>query len=312
MPLWRGAIPPTDLHLSQTRFQSKCYNSITYGITASTASFEVTRHILLTSLSLHESWEQLHLLKQLLCIRSPQPPLPEDLLNDIDSILTHRRRQRILTRGSSIPARATLYRDGKHSVQLKLWQGDITTFADDVTAIANAANSQMLGCFQPPHKCIDNVIHSFAGPRLRQKCFDVMEARGSDLPISEAVTTRGCCLPSPHIIHTVGPLLEQAESLPASTDGSKRVALCGISTGLFAFPTSLAAQIAVDTVSAWVAHNEDTSITDVIFVTFAEGDYEIYDNLFAQTREPWRLQDQRNLPTNTVQIEGTTLESARQ
>ena len=39
---------------------------------------------------------------------------------------------------------------------LYLWQGDITTLAVD--AIVNAANSQMLGCFVPCHRCIDNAI----------------------------------------------------------------------------------------------------------------------------------------------------------
>ena len=39
-----------------------------------------------------------------------------------------------------------------------LWQGDITTLKVD--AIVNAANRQMLGCFKPMHKCIDNVIHN--------------------------------------------------------------------------------------------------------------------------------------------------------
>lgn len=37
-----------------------------------------------------------------------------------------------------------------------LWQGDITTLKCD--AIVNAANSQMLGCFNPCHGCIDNAI----------------------------------------------------------------------------------------------------------------------------------------------------------
>lgn len=285
-------------------------------------------------LSHYESWEQLHLLKQLLCIRSPQPPLPTTLLDDIDSILTHSRNQRILTQASSIPARATLDRDGRANINLKLWQGDITALANNVTAITNAANSQMLGCFQPSHKCVDNVIHSFAGPRLRQECFDIMDGRGSDLPVGEAVVTKGYCLPSPYIIHTVGPqldrgakptneetqqlrqcyvsVLEQSEGLPANADGSKRVALCGISTGLYAFPTSLAAKIALDTVSAWIAHNEDTSITDVIFVTFAEGDYDTYDNLFACIGKPWRLQDQQSLSASTIKIEGVTLATARQ
>ena len=39
---------------------------------------------------------------------------------------------------------------------LYLWKGDITTLKVDV--IVNAANSQMLGCFVPCHKCIDNAI----------------------------------------------------------------------------------------------------------------------------------------------------------
>lgn len=291
------------------------------------------RHIEL-HLSHYESWEQLYLLKQLLCIRPPLPPLPQNLLNDIDDILTHSCNQRILTRGASVYPRATMNRNGRPEVHLKLWQGDITTLDSDVTAITNAANSQMLGCFQPPHKCIDNVIHSVAGPRLRQECFDIMDGGDRELPVVEAVTTKGYCLPSPHIIHTVGPqldrgaqptneeiqqlrqcyvsVLEQAEGLPSNTDGSKRVALCGISTGLFAFPTQLAAKIAVDTVAAWIVHNESTSITDVIFVTFAEGDYDIYDGLFTHIGDPWRLQGQQSPATSTTQIEGTTLATAKQ
>ena len=43
-----------------------------------------------------------------------------------------------------------------HADTLSLWQGDITLLRLD--AIVNAANSQMLGCFQPMHSCIDNPI----------------------------------------------------------------------------------------------------------------------------------------------------------
>ncbi|KAH6620293.1 hypothetical protein C7974DRAFT_230057 [Boeremia exigua] len=281
----------------------------------------------------YESWEQLHLLKQLLCIRSPQPPLLPALLEDVDNVLLQSRKQRILTRGASIPTNATLARPGKPDVRLKLWQGDITTLADDVTAITNAANSRMLGCFQPTHKCIDNVIHSFAGPRLRQECFSIIETMGTDLPVGDAISTKGYCLPSPYIIHTVGPqldrgahptdeeiqqlrqsyvsVLEQADGLPTNADGSKRIALCGVSTGLFAFPTSLAAQIAVGTVVAWFAHNEDTSITDVIFVTFAEGDFEIYTEKLLEVQEPWRLSTPQSPAAETLKVEGSTLAIAQ-
>ncbi|WP_449458856.1 hypothetical protein [Streptococcus suis] len=43
-------------------------------------------------------------------------------------------------------------------LQIYLWQGDITSL--EVDAIVNAANSQLLGCFVPHHRCIDNAIHS--------------------------------------------------------------------------------------------------------------------------------------------------------
>ncbi|KAF2254443.1 macro domain-like protein [Trematosphaeria pertusa] len=256
-----------------------------------------------------ESLEQLQLLRQLLCVRSPRPPLSRDVLEDIDAVLLQERKHRILTPGASIRPISTLDRQGRPSVNIKLWKGDITTLASDVTAITNAANSQMLGCFQPSHKCIDNVIHSWAGPRLRQECFDIMSATKGELPVGDAVVTRGYCLPAPFVIHTVGPqlqrgdaptederqqlrqcyisVLEEADSLPASSDGAKRVAICGISTGLFAFPTTVAAGIAVGTVYAWLAHHEDSSITDVIFVTYTDEDHDIYSSLLETPKPGW-------------------------
>lgn len=281
----------------------------------------------------YETWEQLHLLKQLLCIRSPRPPLPFSLLEDIEYILRKSQKQRALTRGASTPVKAIFDCPGNSKVHLRLWQGDITALSSDVTAITNAANSQMLGCFQPTHKCIDNVIHSFAGPRLRQECLDITEATGNYMPVGEAVVTKGYCLPSAYIIHTVGPqleqgadptneevqqlrqcyvsVLEQADSLSPNADGSKRIALCGISTGLFAFPTSRAAQIAVDTVTAWFVHNEHASITDVIFVTFAAGDHEIYTERLSSVQGPWRLPDSQLVSVENPEVECSTLTAAR-
>ena len=39
----------------------------------------------------------------------------------------------------------------------------------------NAANNQLLGCFAPNHRCIDNAIHTFAGIELRMACSRMIE-----------------------------------------------------------------------------------------------------------------------------------------
>ena len=68
-----------------------------------------------------------------------------------------------------------------------LWKGDITTLK--CGAIVNAANSQMLGCFQPCHGCIDNAIHTFAGVQLRLKCAEIIRNQGYEEPTGQAKIT---------------------------------------------------------------------------------------------------------------------------
>ena len=206
---------------------------------------------------------------------------------------------------------AAIPRHGKPSLEIRLWKGDITALAPGTTAITNAANSQMLGCFQPTHKCIDNVIHSWAGPRLRDECFRVMSEGRNELRVGDAVTTRAYCLPCEHVIHTVGPqlkrgskpsemekqqlsqsyrsVLEEADRLQPSNEGLKSVALCCTSTGLFAFPADLAANIAVNSVAAWVAHHPETTITDIVFVTYTDVDFDIYYALLGESRPTWSV-----------------------
>lgn len=88
-------------------------------------------------------------------------------------------------------------------------QGDITRLKVD--AIVNAANSQMLGCFVPMHRCIDNAIHSAAGIQLRLACDDLMQ--GGEEPTGSARITPGFNLPARFILHTVGPIVPTGRPL---------------------------------------------------------------------------------------------------
>jgi len=174
------------------------------------------------------------------------------------------------------------------------WQGDITCLKVD--AIVNAANSQMLGCFVPMHRCIDNAIHSAAGVQLRLACAEMM--KGSDEPTGSARITPGFNLPAKYVIHTVGPIvttplpLRQQEAQLASCYtscldlahmyGLASIAFCCISTGEFRFPNDRACIIAVSTVRSWMASHPESSVKTVIFNTFKDIDHELYQNALAK------------------------------
>lgn len=173
--------------------------------------------------------------------------------------------------------------------QIYLWQGDITSL--EVDAIVNAANSQLLGCFVPHHRCIDNAIHSQAGLQLRLACYQLMKAQGHLEAIGQAKITPAYNLPANYVIHTVGPIIQtevgpQDEELLASSyrkslelaveKGLTSIAFCCISTGEFRFPQKLAAEIAVRTVRNFIKEHSEIN---VIFNVFKDEDREIYQEL---------------------------------
>ncbi len=178
----------------------------------------------------------------------------------------------------------------KKDDRLFIWQGDITRLSID--AIVNAANSQMLGCFQPLHSCIDNIIHTKAGVELRLKMNEIMEAQGHEEPTGQAKITPAYNLPCKYVLHTVGPIVQgpltkNHEELLASCYKScldvakghdvRSIAFCCISTGVFMFPNQRAAEIAVETVRNWL--DETGSDMKIIFNVFKDNDLEIYYNL---------------------------------
>lgn len=219
--------------------------------------------------------EQKLLLRGLLNLRHPMP-LSDEILAMEDAYLAEEQGE-IVHLEDLTPVKPGLY----------LWQGDITTLAVD--AIVNAANNALLGCFYPNHGCIDNIIHTKAGVRLRLACQELMEKQGRPEATGTAKITSGYNLPSKWVIHTVGPIvsgdLEQfhRDHLKncylsclelAVKEGVRSLAFCCISTGEFRFPQEEACDIAVSTVEGFLAEHPDK--IQVIFNVFQDKDCELY------------------------------------
>ncbi len=225
------------------------------------------------------------LLRSLMNVRMPAP-LPEELMKIQDEELLEQRAEKGVVALDSIPE-SPLY------PRLRLWQGDITRL--EVDAIVNAANSQMLGCFIPMHRCIDNAIHSAAGMELREECARIMHAQGHEEPTGQAKITHGYNLPAKWVIHTVGPIVygeyptvEDCRLLAdcyrnclslADEKGLRSIAFCCISTGEFRFPQDEAAQIAVATVREYLEANPASSLTAIVFNVLKDTDLYLYKDL---------------------------------
>lgn len=225
--------------------------------------------------------EQFRLFRSLVNIRPPKP-ISEDFLRVQDEYLQEEIARKGITDIADLQS---------ISRNIYLWKGDITTLK--CGAIVNAANSQMLGCFQPCHSCIDNAIHTFAGVQLRLKCAEIMRNQGYEEPTGQAKITSAYNLPCNYVIHTVGPIVQgkltkkHCELLEscyhscleiAVQNKIESIAFCCISTGVFGFPQKEAAEIAVRTVQNFQKSHE----IKVIFNVFKESDDEIYRQLLGQ------------------------------
>ena len=226
------------------------------------------------------------LLRSLMNVRMPRPMAKETLLIQ-DEYLQERAEERGIVPLDRIPSIAeSLGSKGPFADTLSLWQGDITRLA------VNAANAQMLGCFQPCHSCIDNCIHSYAGIQLRAECHRQMQAlrsrygRDYEQPTATPMLTDGYNLPARKIVHIVGPIVDEvltpelekelADCYRNTLDlcaenGLRSVAFCSISTGVFRFPKERAAEIAVRAVTEWLdAH--PGNMKRIIFNVFSDRD----------------------------------------
>jgi O-acetyl-ADP-ribose deacetylase (regulator of RNase III) len=155
-----------------------------------------------------------------------------------------------------------------HRIAVRI--ADITTLPVD--AIVNAANETVLG-----GGGVDGAIHRTAGPELLAECRSL-----GGCPTGQAKITRGYRLPARHVIHTVGPVwhggTRNEAGLLAScyrecltlavAHGVRSIAFPAISCGIYGYPVPAAAQVAVDTTTAFLA--TDRTVTEVIFACFGQ------------------------------------------
>lgn len=152
-----------------------------------------------------------------------------------------------------------------------------------VDAIVNAANTSLLG-----GGGVDGAIHRAGGPAILEECRKIGGCK-----TGEAVITTAGRLPAGKVIHTVGPvwnggghneeeLLRRSyvsSLLLAEKHDLQSIAFPNISTGIYKFPKPLAAQIAIDVVSEFLATHP---LTELTFVCFDDENYTIYAGLLGQ------------------------------
>ena len=219
-----------------------------------------------------------------LLTRLPPGQVPPPAWPLIDALWATEAGERAVTSCADLPRLAA---DG-WLARVSLWRGDITTL--EAGAIVNAANSGLTGCYQPFHACVDNAIHTAAGPRLREECGRLMAGRGRPEATSTATVTDGYFLPARRVLHTVGPTVRgraptpadeaalrgcYAACLEAAEQGEMRsVALCGIATGVFGYPVVRAAPVALVTVRASLQRS--SALEHVVLVVYTDADQAAY------------------------------------
>jgi len=220
--------------------------------------------------------------------------IPEGAWPLLHNIWGEEAKARLVWRAAGLP-RVT--NAGRWTDAVSLWRGDITSL--QAGAIVNAANAGLTGCYIPFHACVDNAIHTAAGPWLRQACENIMAERRRPQPVATATVTEGFYLPARYVIHTVGPIVR--ERAPSSADRDalagcyrtclavaveqsiESVAFCAISTGVFGYPKAAAAHVALAAIRDFLAGLDCPP--HVILVAYTEDDEAAYRNALDEAPE---------------------------
>lgn len=161
------------------------------------------------------------------------------------------------------------------SSRLELVEGNIVL--QQVDAIVNAANSQLAG-----GGGVDGAIHRAGGEELM---VETNRRYPEGCPTGDAVATSAGRLPAQHVFHAVGPvwrggihgepdLLRSAirRCLELAIEHNcDSIAFPAISTGVYGYPSDLAAQESLGTVRDFLIERGQPDL--VRFVLFGEGSF---------------------------------------
>jgi O-acetyl-ADP-ribose deacetylase (regulator of RNase III) len=170
--------------------------------------------------------------------------------------------------------------------KLELAQGDIT--AETVDAIVNAANLHLM------HGAgVAGAIVRRGGPQIQVESSQWVQEHGPVTHAEPAVTLAGN-LPCRYVIHAVGPVWGEGDEqvkLEAAIRGSLQLAnrLClnsiafpAISTGIFGFPQSLAAQVILSSIQDYLTHSPTSSIKLIRLVLFDQETLQAFIKVWEQ------------------------------
>jgi O-acetyl-ADP-ribose deacetylase len=217
-------------------------------------------------------------------VPSPHSKKKMDFLTeaDIPTIVSLYQRQKL-------DREAAAQHEASHDLNRRicLVKYDITLLQLD--AIVNAANESLLG-----GGGVDGAIHRAAGPQLFDECETL---RGC--PTGGAKITKAYRLPARKVIHAVGPMysLERRRGLETGESGREQrllrscyrqsldlcdehglesIAFSCLSTGIYGYPSRLAAEAALSEVRSFFEQGNGKNIKTVVFCTFLPKDQDAY------------------------------------